>query len=307
MRSQAKAVNMPLKNILVATDFSLVSLSALTRVLPIARRFHSVIHIFYVIHQPDMALAAINWEVDRQVHDKAQQALCGLESVVGSIPHRTWLRRGELWANLKDIVQSQHIDLISVGASGKSNFKKLLLGSAAEEILRSATCPVLTAGPHVSSSVESVNQLLYVTNLLEESHHGLQYAIWLAAVFNCQLLLLHVIEQEEPKDSNHDWLQEYRRMLQRLLPDAAGNLPVEPVLRIEATRNCPARILRVADEIAADLIIMDVRPEEPWATHLHDKVYEIISDANCPVLTARTSIEPASSVEDVLTDGQCVL
>ena len=34
---------------------------------------------------------------------------------------------------------------------------------------------------------------------------------------------------------------------------------------------------------------MDVRPEESWATHLRDKVYEIISRASCPVLTVRTS------------------
>jgi hypothetical protein len=36
---------------------------------------------------------------------------------------------------------------------------------------------------------------------------------------------------------------------------------------------------------------MDVRPEEAWATHLRDKVYEIISCANCPVLTLRTKPE----------------
>jgi len=36
---------------------------------------------------------------------------------------------------------------------------------------------------------------------------------------------------------------------------------------------------------------MDGRPEEAWATHLRDKVYKIISWANCPVLTVRTKSE----------------
>ena len=106
-----------------------------------------------------------------------------------------------------------------------------------------------------------------------------------------ELLLLHVIEQDEPKQSDHEWLREYRRILRNLLPEYAGDLLMEPVLRVEVAKNSTARILQVADEIGADLIIMDIRPEEPWATHLRDKVSEIISCASCPVLTVRTKPE----------------
>jgi len=66
---------------------------------------------------------------------------------------------------------------------------------------------------------------------------------------------------------------------------------VDPVLRVEVAKNSAARILQVAEEIGADLILMDVRPEQPWATHLRDKVSEIISCASCPVLTVCTKAE----------------
>ena len=64
---------------------------------------------------------------------------------------------------------------------------------------------------------------------------------------------------------------------------------MEPVLRIEVAKRPTGRILEVADEIGANLVVMDVRPEEAWATHLRDRVYDIISWVNCPVLTVRTS------------------
>ena len=47
-----------LKNILVATDFSQASLSALTCSLPIAKHFNSVIHIVHVTDPPQIDIAS---------------------------------------------------------------------------------------------------------------------------------------------------------------------------------------------------------------------------------------------------------
>jgi len=287
-------VEISLKNILVATDFSPVSFAALTCVLPIARQFNSVVHIVHVIHPPasDIASPGANSDICQQAHVDAQRQMELLETVVGTVPHQTWLKEGKVSAAVEDLVRSQQINLIAVGASGKSELKKFFLGSAAEEIVRTATCPVLTVGPHASTSrCEPLAQLLYVTHFWEESHYGLQYAIRLALEYKSRLLLLHVIEQDEPKQSDQEWLREYRRILRSLLPGNAGDLHVEPVLRVEVAKNAAARILQVADEVGAGLIVMDIRPEEPWATHLHDKVSEIISCASCPVLTVRTKAE----------------
>jgi nucleotide-binding universal stress UspA family protein len=291
-------IEISLKNILVATDFSPAAHAALARVIPIAIQFNSVVHIVHVI-QPreiDIASLATNPGIDQQAHMEARRRLELLETEVGTVPHREWLREGKVSEAVEDLVRSQHIDLVAVGASGKSNLKKLFLGSVAEEIVRTATCPVLTIGPHASAADcgELLAQLLYVTHFWEESHYGLQYAIRLATQYKSQLLLLHVVEQDDPKQSDHEWLREYRRILRSLLPEDAAGLLVEPVLRVEVAKNSTARILQVADEIRAGLIVMDIRPEEPWAAHLRDKVSEIISGASCPVLTVRTKAERAA-------------
>ena len=294
MQQLASPAGVSLKKILVATDFSASSVSALACVVPIAQASDSVVHILHVIRPPEIAIASPEAEADisEQKQLDAQRQLGPLETVVGAVPHRMWLREGDVWASIDSIVRSEQIDLIAVGASGKSDFKKFLVGSVAEEVIRKATRPVLSVGPHAlrnSGGASFLAQLLYVTNLWEDSHDGLQYAIQMAIRYRSRLVLLHVVEQEEPKRSDHEWLGAYRRILRNLVPESAADLPSEPVLRIEVAKHSTGRILQVADEIGANLVVMDVRPEEAWATHLRDKVYDIISRVNCPVLTVRSS------------------
>ena len=74
---------------------------------------------------------------------------------------------------------------------------------------------------------------------------------------------------------------------------------MEPVLCVEIGKNPAARILWVADEIEASLIVMDVRAEEPWAAHLRDRAYVIISFATCAVLTVRTRAIQGETLQEV--------
>jgi nucleotide-binding universal stress UspA family protein len=297
MQQLTAPVGVSLKNILVATDFSAPSVSALACVVPIAQASDSVVHILHVIPPPEIAIASPEAEIDmsEQRQLDAQRQLGSLETVVGAVPNKMWLREGNVWASIDSIVRSEQIDLIAVGASGKSDFKKFFVGSVAEEVIRKSMLPVLSVGPHAlrnSGSASPLSPLLYVTKLWEDSHDGLQYAIQMAIRYRSQLVLLHVVEQEEPDRSDHEWLRGYRRILRNLLPESASGLPAEPVLRIEVSKHPAGRILQVADEITASLVVIDVSPEETWATHLRDKVYEIVSWANCPVLTVRTKIRP---------------
>jgi nucleotide-binding universal stress UspA family protein len=291
MKLLSTPTELSLRNVLVATDFSPVSQSALAHVLPIAQEFHSTIHLVHVIQPqaPDLTSGAIDARMLEQLRENAQAQILSIAAMVDGNRCRAWVRDGQVREVIADLVREKHIDLVVVGTSGKSTVDKLLRGSVAEEIFRNCVCPVLTLGPQVkyNPSGSTLKQILYLTNLKGESHGALDYAISLASHYEAQLMLLHVVEQEEPRKPEYQWLEVYRRMLRHLLTEVA-DLPIDPVLRIEVGRNPSARILWVAEEVNADLIVMDVRPEEPWATHLRDRAYEIISFAHCPVLTVRT-------------------
>jgi nucleotide-binding universal stress UspA family protein len=295
MTQRAASEQVCLKNILVATDFSPASTSALACVMPIARESHSVVHILHIVRPSEVGLALTedDNDISQKIQVDAQRQLTPLEDVVGTIPHKIWLREGNVCRAIEDVVRSEHIDLVAIGASGQSDFKKFVVGSVAEEIIRHATCPVLSVGPHAfrNSSGVPLAQLLYVTSLWENSHDGLCYAIQLAIEHRSRLVLLHVVDQEAPKRADRESLKAFRRRMRSLLPDSAVNLREEPVFRVEVARNVTARTLETADEVKASLIVMDVHLEHGFAAHLPDKVYPIISWANCPVLTVRTGVE----------------
>lgn len=286
MAQLSSRTELSLKNILVVTNFSAASLTALTCIVPVAKESGSVIHLLHVI-SPETEIAS---EAD---HDKrlqtrldAQRELGALDVVVAPVPYKMSLREGNVWASSEELVQSEHIDLIVVGTSGGSDF----IESGTEEIISKAVCPVLTVGPNASPSTDQapLAQLLYLMNLWEGSHDGLEYAIQVAIRYKSRLLLLHIIEHEQPQRSDYEWLSAYRRIMRNLLPESAADLVEAPELRVEVAKNMSARVHRVADEVKADLVVMDVPPEQSVATHLPQKLYEIISRASCPVLTVRS-------------------
>jgi nucleotide-binding universal stress UspA family protein len=129
MEQLTAPVGVSLKNILVATDFSAPSVSALACVVLIAQASDSVVHILHVIRPPEIAIASPEAEADisEQKQLDAQRQLGPLETVLGAVPHRMWLREGDLWTSIDSIVRSEQIDLIAVGASGKSDLKKFLV------------------------------------------------------------------------------------------------------------------------------------------------------------------------------------
>src|SRR6185437_3552466 len=72
------------------------------------------------------------------------------------------LEKGETELVFEDMVKHHGIDLAVIATHGRRGLKKLLLGSVAEEIFRSVSCPVLTIGPDVKRSEMAAGKLRHV-------------------------------------------------------------------------------------------------------------------------------------------------
>ena len=206
-----------LKNILFATDFSEASQAALPYAAAIARRYDSQLHIAHIMSPASYVIPSQPGgpvTID-SIHEAARtdvrQRMETLASHLKTVPHHTYVREGEVWESLSDIIRTHEIDLLVVGTHGRTGVKKLLLGSKAEEILRLAPCPVLTVGPKVAGSARltaiggggkdptpveiSVEQIVYATDFSPESFAAAPFATSLAQEFQSKLTLLHVIEK----------------------------------------------------------------------------------------------------------------
>lgn len=190
---------------------------------------------------------------------------------------------------VKTLIQAQHIDLIVVGTHGRSGFKKFVLGSVAEAIFREVACPVLTVGPKAHDLVASgkLRHILYPVEPLEESHLAVNYAVSLAERNAAFLTLLHVLGEKKADAGSVERINARRELLLSLIPEQA-QLPSATECRIEFSKSPTEMIVKVARELPADLIVIDVRREASLAAHLPDTASKIVTGAPCPVLTVNT-------------------
>lgn len=182
-----------LENILVATDFSAGADVGLKYAQGVARRYGSTLHLVNVLpHLPFVESTEPDPELIRR---SAQQKLANVaqSEAFREIRHTETIGQGEVADVLSGIVAEKGIDLIVVGTQGRTGIGKFLLGSVAEEIFRSAACPVLTVGPHVSrgKGEATLHHILYATDFGLESAHGVPYALSLAEENHARLTMLH--------------------------------------------------------------------------------------------------------------------
>lgn len=298
------------KNVLFATDFSATSEAALPYATAICRRFGSTLHTAHVLS--DASLLLMTGGVDyvsmstiyEDAHTEAEVKLDQITARLEGIPHRNYVRHGQVWKNLAGIIDENQINLVVVGTHGRTGLGKLLLGSVAEDILRHAPCPVLTVGPKVSgraklpafqapgrdlSPVElELRQIVFATNFAQYSLQVARKAVSLAEEFRARLTLLHVIEDYTGLGSRPDLMEDSMHRLLSLVPnDAALQYPPEAVLEFGFAPEC---ILKVASDREADMIVLGTRASAevgithlPWSTAHH-----VIAQAHCPVLTVRS-------------------
>ncbi len=297
------------KNVLFASDFSATSEAAMPYAGAICRRFGGTLHLAHVLS--DASLLMMTGGVDYvsmgtiydDANNEAQEKLDHIAAQFGDIPHREYIRHGQVWRNLAEIITANNVDLIVVGTHGRSGLGKLLLGSVAEDILRHAPCPVLTVGPKVAGHDKlptfennhrdlappelDLRKILFATNFDRNAESVARIAIRLAAEFRGQLTLMHVIEDYTHLGSRPQPMENDLRRLQELVPTST-TLPYAPENVIEFG-SASERILKIAEDREADLIVLGARPAgEASTTHLPwSTTYDVMAHAHCPVLTLR--------------------
>lgn len=282
-----------LKNILFATDFSPAADAAAPFAIQIARSYGAKVYGVHVNTSNDYAAVAPEaWTVMVEASEKeAKGQIQRLNEQLHSVEHEVVIGQGNISETIANVIKEKEIDLVVVGTRGRTKLGKALLGSVAEQILRQASCPVLTVGPHVTMELPrapEVREILYATDLAAEFPAAAPYAISLAQENQAHLVLLHVIEdwgRGEPVSSSEVVDSKMRKLRQLVPPEA--ELWCQPGCCVEP--GAPAeKILTVANRLHTDLIVLGARPAKGLATHLDmGTVHKVVSQATCPVLTVR--------------------
>ncbi|WP_348265239.1 universal stress protein [Telmatobacter sp. DSM 110680] len=190
-------------------------------------------------------------------------------------------------------------DRLLLGTRSRSKVSKLLLGSVAEQVLRSVNLPVITVGPeaHLEVSGDARQRVvLHATTLRETSSPSAALACQIAVRQKAKLVLLHVLPPvaEMQRDRLPTGLDSTAMRELRILAaetSAADSCCTEVDARI-AHGHPAIEILATSVELGADLIVLGSTHRSAFHNLTHDRtVVRVLAHARCPVLTLLDEVE----------------
>ncbi len=299
LTSPIDGIRIPLRRILWATDFSACSEAALEYAMAIARRYGAYLYLAHVVRPESFEFVvpeAVN-EMLEEARKAAEDQMARL-LVTGrlrGVSHQVLIGAGMLWPVLSQMVEEHEIDMAVLGTHGRTGFRKLLLGSVAQEIFHKAPCPVLTVGPHVHGAQGQAIQaqrILFATNFSSAAECSARYAVSLAQENRADLTFLHVVEDGDSLETERrtEVVESASQQLRDLIPPD-GPSQIEPEIEVEF--GAPAEmILKVAQEKGADFVVLGIRRPHHLIGHPGpDTAYKVVCGAGCPVLTVPCKTE----------------
>ena len=193
-----------------------------------------------------------------------------------------------------------HADRILLGTRSRGKVSKLLIGSVAEQVLRSVNIPVITVGPEAHLA-EAGNQpepvVLHATTLREASRPSAVLASQIASSLGARLVLLHVlppiVEMQRkglPTGLDSAAMMELRTLVTEIVRDT--HVLIEPKV---VHGNPSIEILAESSERHASLIVLGATQRSAFENLTRDRtIYKVLAHARCPVMTLR---EPQTKEE----------
>lgn len=148
---------MPIKNILVPTDFSAGSEEAVRYAYDLALALGSTLHIMHVLENPFAPGAFMEMyappppeyfqDLERRADDRLRNSLTPEQQA--RVPVVLGSRLGVPASEILDRLNEEpKIDLLVMATHGRGGVARLVMGSVTDKVVRSAPCPVLTMREH---------------------------------------------------------------------------------------------------------------------------------------------------------------
>ena len=145
---------LPIKNILCPTDFSDPSYDALKASDELAAHFGATLHIINVVPLVPIVEAPIGVEsasfnvasYQQELEGQAQKSLKNLaeQKISRGVTTVTEVLIGNAAGEVIRYAGEKGVDMIVIATHGLSGWRRFISGSTTEQIVRQASCPVLT-------------------------------------------------------------------------------------------------------------------------------------------------------------------
>jgi nucleotide-binding universal stress UspA family protein len=212
----------------------------------------------------------------------------------GAAPERVFCA-GAPAKSILDFAEAQGTNLIVVGSHGLKGTDGIAIGPVAEKVVRHALCSVLVVGRPAHGFANRrnakdpirISKLLACTDFSTCSTRALEHASFIAAEYDAELTVLHVLED---MPASGQWESAIRQLVKRIEdsthPEFRGSSMVRPVVR---TGEPFREIVQQATEEQSDAVIMGVRSRNLLDLVIFGSTIDhVIQFSPCPVLVVHT-------------------
>ena len=303
---ELEVMSIKILNVIAPTDFSKCADVALVQALDVARIYGAELHVVSVLpsyqNDPYVPLQSGDWEgfFERQKQATAETVtglLADLDTEGLSV-HQHFPLAAAVAPAILELAASLEDGLIVVGAHGRRGFRRFLLGSVTDELVRLAPCPVLTVRETAMPVRERWPARIVVpVDFSEHSSLALETARELAGSGSC-LELVHVVDvwatsqlydlpECQPTVNFAEYAPRVEQAIARFAEKTGGpDIPFR--IRVVEGRAAVA-IAEHAKACDADLIAIATHGLAGLAHLLLGSVTEkLLRLADCPVLTLKT-------------------
>ncbi len=277
------------ERIMLATDSSPASEIAQTYAVGLARHEASTLEVTNVIDLSDTAakmdaLSEAALEALRHYSDEHLELVVSDSSGV-SVTRKVIEGFGSASLIVGEATR-MNANLIVLGTTAKRAWKKLVLGSTAEAVIRTAPCPVLTVGPHAvrhTNGPLSFQRIIYATDFSSQAKKAADLALSLGKIFGATVYLCHVVTEEEAANG-FDCDARSIASLKAMVPETLNDW-CHAACVVEHG-NAAEAILALAKRVDADLIVLGARKSTFWIEYVQAGLTPaLLAAATCPVLT----------------------
>ena len=144
-----------IKNILLPTDFSKISLTAAEYAVELAKEYNAKLHILSIVEKTPPILAIRSLDLSREkilesidADAKVQLEECAKKvKKLGNVEVIPVIRKGIDYEEIIKYSVEKKIDVIVIATHGRTGLLHTLLGSVAEKVIRYSKIPVLVTTP----------------------------------------------------------------------------------------------------------------------------------------------------------------
>ncbi len=203
------------------------------------------------------------------------------------------VRPGLAADQILSFVREREIDRIVMGTHSPGPIGKLLVGSVAEAVLRTAKVPVCIVGPDVVDGGFrnfATRTILCAVSMQEASYLVAGFAAQLAVQHNARLILQHVIRPQERAEvlAGRTIDQIEAELLALVPPELQTNLAIQTIV---VPGDPTEELLYQGRAQQADIIVLGAQGASAFAAVTrHGVVYKVLAHSHCPVITLSPAV-----------------